>query len=269
MKPGGRIDAVVICGGKYHDFDYARLELLTELSQLDRVKARVFEDFACAEPGGALEAADLLVTYTCDVRPSAVQERGLEAFVERGGRWLALHATNSALDAPATLGSGEPFRTPRAFPVMAQVLGSQFVAHPPVRPYRVEVTQPHHPLVAGVEPFDVDDELYCSELHGPLEVLLHARFAGQCAGFEEAEWPDDDLRPVLYLKPTGLGAVCYFTLGHCRGPLDMQDFMPEYPKLERGSWELAAYRTVLRRCLRWGVHTPGLASPREVQHVTG
>jgi hypothetical protein len=106
VKPGGRIDAVVICGGKYHDFDYARLELLTELSQLDRVKARVFEDFACAEPGGALEAADLLVTYTCDVRPSAVQERGLEAFVERGGRWLALHATNSAQDAPATPGAG-------------------------------------------------------------------------------------------------------------------------------------------------------------------
>jgi NAD(P)-dependent dehydrogenase (short-subunit alcohol dehydrogenase family) len=24
VKPGGRIDAVVICGGRYHDFDYAR-----------------------------------------------------------------------------------------------------------------------------------------------------------------------------------------------------------------------------------------------------
>jgi len=32
VKPGGRIDAVVICGGKYHDFDYARLELLALLA---------------------------------------------------------------------------------------------------------------------------------------------------------------------------------------------------------------------------------------------
>jgi type 1 glutamine amidotransferase len=100
-----------------------------------------------------------------------------------------------------------------------------------------------------------------------LEVLLHARFTGRCAGFEEAEWPEDDLRPVLYLKPTGLGAVCYFTLGHCRGPLYMQDFMPEYPNLERGSWEVAEYRTVLRRCLRWAADVSGGSSQREVQHV--
>ena len=70
MKPGGRIDAVLVCGGKYHDFDFARRELLAELGAFDRVKTRVVEDYACAEKDGALAGADLLVTYTCDVRPT-------------------------------------------------------------------------------------------------------------------------------------------------------------------------------------------------------
>jgi uncharacterized protein len=253
VKPAGRLDAVLVCGGRYHDFDYARRQVLGELGAFDRVKTRVFEDFACAEPGGALGSADLLVTYTCDVRPSDAQQRGLQRWVSSGGRWLALHATNSAFDPPARLGKGEPFRTPRVFPIMADVLGSQFLAHPPIAPYRVEVTDPDHPLVRGIQSFEVDDELYCAELHGPLTVLLHTRFTGRCTGFEEAEWPEGDVRPVMYLKSTGAGSVCYLTLGHCRGPLDMQDFVPEYPKVELGSWVVPEYRTLLSRGMQWAV----------------
>ena len=49
--------------------------------------------------------------------------------------------------------------------------------------------------------------------------------------------------------------------------LDMQDFVPEYPNLERGSWEVAEYRTVLRRCLRWAAEVSGGSSQREAQHA--
>jgi hypothetical protein len=241
--------------------------VLGELGRFERVKTRVFEDYGCADAGGALSQADVLVTYTCDVRPTGAEQRGLASFVAGGGRWLALHATNSAFDAPARFGTGEPFGTPRAFPVMAEVLGSQFLAHPPIEPYTVEITDPFHPLVAGIAPFQVDDELYCSELHGPLEVLLHARFTGHCFGFAEADWPDDRPRPVLYLKTTGTGTVCYFTLGHCRGPLDMQDFVPEYPHVERGSWEVAEYRTVLARCVEWAVSGSDFPPRREVHYA--
>ena len=266
-KPGGRVDAVLVCGGKWHDFDYARLELLGALAQHEQVRTRVFENYACAEPDGdgALAGADLLVTYTCDVRPTARQQEGLAAFVERGGRWLALHGTNAAIDAPAALGTGESFRTPRAFPVMAEVLGSQFLGHPPIAPYTVEVTDPTHPLVAGIERFEVDDELYCSELHGPLDVLLHTTFSGRCDGFEEADWSasDDVVRPVLYLKRTGAGEVCYFTLGHCRGRLDMQEFVDEYPRVERGAWTSPVFRAVLERCVHWAVE----GAAQEVVHA--
>ena len=40
------------------------------------------------------------------------------------------------------------------------MLGTQFKAHPPIGPFRVEVTDKTHPLTQGLEDFDVIDELY-------------------------------------------------------------------------------------------------------------
>ena len=55
---------------------------------------------------------------------------------------------------------GRGWEAPRESRTFMETLGSQFVAHPPIAPFRVEATQPDHPLVAGIEPFDADDELY-------------------------------------------------------------------------------------------------------------
>src|SRR5215218_8036455 len=95
--PAGRLDAVLVCGGRWHDFDHARRQLLSHLGGFGRVRTRVFEDYASLD---ALAAADILITYTCDVRPSPAEQSALAQFVERGGRWLALHGTNAAIDAP-------------------------------------------------------------------------------------------------------------------------------------------------------------------------
>src|SRR5260370_1239091 len=90
--PAGRVDAVLACGGKWHDFDFARHELLGALGRCEQVRTRVFEDYRCLD---ALERADLLVSYTCDVRPTPEPQDALVAFVERGGRCLALHGPPS------------------------------------------------------------------------------------------------------------------------------------------------------------------------------
>ncbi|MEH0631599.1 hypothetical protein [Streptomyces stelliscabiei] len=63
--PAGRLDAVLVCGGRWHDFDHARLRLLELLAEHPRVRTTVFQDYART---AALDEADLLVTYTCDVR---------------------------------------------------------------------------------------------------------------------------------------------------------------------------------------------------------
>ncbi len=252
MGPAGRVNAVLVCGGRWHDFDYARLQLLQALGEHPAVKTRVYENYACLP---ALATADLLVTYTCDVRPNAEQQAALVAFVASGGRWLALHASNSAIEAPAP-GGERIFSTPRELGPVAEVLGSQFLAHPPITPYEVLITRPEHPLVAGIEPFTVSDELYISELHPPLDVLLHTHFGGPCKGFVEGQTADGDTtaRPVLYTRPHGEGMVTYFTLGHCRGRFDMQDMgVDDLGKVDLGSWGVPEFRTILGRCIRWGV----------------
>jgi hypothetical protein len=252
MGPAGRIDVVLVCGGRWHDFDHARLQLLTALAEQPVAKTRVYESYDCLE---ALATADLLITYTCDVRPNATQQQALVEFVARGGRWLALHASNSAIEAPAP-GAEKIFTTPRHFGAVAQVLGSQFLGHPPIEPYQVHITQPGHPLVAGIESFTVTDELYVSELHPPLDVVMHAHYTGPCRGFEEGHTDGEAhvQRPVLYTKPTGAGSVLYFTLGHCRGRFDMQDMgRDDLGKVDLGSWVVPEFRTVLARCIAWGV----------------
>lgn len=246
--PAGRLDAVLVCGGRWHDFDYARYRLLGLLGETEQVRTRVFEDYDCT---GALERADLMVSYTCDVRPTPEQQDALVRFVTRGGRWLALHGTHSAIDPPDGPGV---YRTPRALGQVAPLLGGQFLAHPPIEPYTVHLTAPDHPLVAGLRPFEVRDELYICELYPPLEVLLHARFTGECRGFEEGQVTDDEPRPVLYLKRTHQGAVCYFTLGHCRGRFDVQDLgVDDLGRRDFGSWQVPEFAAVLGRCVRWAV----------------
>jgi len=234
--------AVLVCGGRFHDFDYARLELLRHLGADPRVRTRVLDDWSRTD---AWPGADFLVTYTCDVRPTPAQADALARFVEDGGRWLALHGTNSILEF-----EGTKVACPRLAPRFMQTLGSQFLAHPPIAPYRVTVADPAHPLVKGIAPFETSDELYLSEFHGPVKTLLETRFGGKTPGFEPLEWPDES-RPVLYLHEVGKGAVLYLTLGHCRGHYDMQPMIEHYPRVERGSWELPVFHELLRRGLAW------------------
>jgi hypothetical protein len=245
--PGTRTDVTLVAGGKYHDIDFARRELLELLAEHDELRVRVQPDY---EDTSGIERSAILVSYTCDVRPSVEAQRTIRGWVEAGGRWVALHGTNAALDGVGA----RPVESPRVFPLWADTLGSQFVAHPPIQPYTVEVTDADHWLVRGIEPFDTDDELYLSEHadRAALHPLLHTNWQGDARGFAEHDWTACDPRHlVMYLRPLGAGAVLYNTLGHCRGHYDMVPVVDYYPRIERGSWGQPAYYELLRRSIRW------------------
>jgi uncharacterized protein len=241
--PKKKLKCVLIAGGKYHDIDFARLELLKLLAVDERVRVRVFEDY---ERISAITDADFIVSYTCDVVPSLEAQEALRAFLTRGGRWYALHGTNSIL---RWLADGR-VDSPRWAPLHMQTLGSMFIAHPPIAPYRVTVAQASHPLVKGVEPFDTTDELYLLETYGKLDVLLETRFAGEATGFVEDKWPEAK-HPVFYINAVGQGAVLYLTLGHCRGHFDLQPLMDYWPTVDRCAWDLPVFYELLRRGLDW------------------
>lgn len=242
-KETGRIDCVLVAAGKYHDIDFARLELLKLLGEHERIRVRVFEDYADL---AAIREAAFLVTYTCEVLPSEEQQAALREWVERGGRWYALHGTNSVLE---FLDNGL-VDTPDDAPRFMQLLGSQFASHPPIGPLRVDVAQPEHPLVLGIEPFEVVDECYLMDMKAEVEVLLDTEFEGQTPGFVRDQWPRQR-HPVLYLRRLGEGAVLYLTLGHCRGHYDLRPLMDYWPQVDRCAWDSPIFYDLLRRGLNW------------------
>jgi uncharacterized protein len=256
------VNGYLVCGGRFHDMDYARLELLKLLGEHEHIRVRVGEDYGNRS---AIAAADFIVTYTCDVIPTPAEQAALREFLSAGRRWLALHGTNSVLQ----FLKGRGWDAPRTEPDFMAMLGSQFLAHPPIKPYRVEVSDASHPLVAGIEPFEVDDELYLCEYHGPHHALLHTHYRGEAPGFAARFWPggatsaadvsdsSSDRQLVFYLHPHAGGEVLYCTLGHCRGRYDMRPMMAEYPIVERGSWKLPVYHELLRRGIRWASAPPG------------
>jgi len=244
-KRAGRINCVLVAGGVWHDIDFARLELLKLLAEDDRIRVRVFEDFENLE---ALAEADFLITYTCNVVPSLKAQEALRDWVAKGGRWYALHGTNSII----RLMSSGLYGTPDWAPLFVETLGSMFRSHPPIAPYTVSVADPDHPLVEGIEPFESTDELYLMRTYGDLHVLLDTEFGGEAAGFEEDQW-EHARHPVFYIHKVGEGQVLYLTLGHCRHHYDMQPLLDYWPTVDRCAWDLPVFYTLLRRGVKWAI----------------
>lgn len=240
-----RIDVYLVAGGKYHDINFARLELLKLLAEHEDIRVEVGPDYSrIAE----IEAADVLITYTCDVVPTAEQQAGLRRFLAKGGKWFALHGTNSII---RFLEDGR-IDCPDLDGDLSDMLGSQFRAHPPICRYEIQVTDSTHPLTRGLKNFWVEDELYLGSVSPGNHTLLHTRWGGNCAPFVQEDWPEAD-HPVMYLRDHGPGQVLYLVLGHCRGKHDLRPLMEEYPHNERCSWQSPVFYELLRRGIRWSM----------------
>lgn len=247
--PSNRVDVALVVGGRWHDFDYARDELLSLLRAHQAVTCTVHQDFSDTT---TLAAVDAVVAYTCDIRPSAKQAHALRDMVEAGGRLLALHGTSSAIDAPAPEGP-RVFRTPDAMPEFTAVLGNRFLAHPRIGPFLIEPTSVRDPLTAGIDAFTTVDEVYVLDRSDDLIVLLDVGYDGPCPGFETDS--GHGRHPVLYTRGVGGGGVTYFTLGHCRGRFDIADLgVADTGVIDRVAWESPQYRRVLARSVAWAVH---------------
>ena len=76
------VHAYLVANARFHDTDFARLELLKLLAEHDGVRTRVADSFADVD---AIRRSDFLLTYTCDLRPTPEQEEALREFVREGG----------------------------------------------------------------------------------------------------------------------------------------------------------------------------------------
>ena len=148
-----------------------------------------------------------------------------------GASWFALHASNSVRDNK----------------ILPELLGSRFLAHPPYRHFPVSIARADDPLLAGIEPFEVNDELYVIEPNGDIDVLLHTRWGGTAMGQTFAE----TMQPLMYRHRVGKGGVLYLALGHSAREFDV----PAHPGADqaglRGPWDLPVYKELVRRGIEW------------------
>ena len=245
MSDDQKLDVYLVCNAKYHDTNFARLELLKLLAEQEDVWVRVAENYSDVD---AIRESRLLITYTCDLCPSEAEQGALQEFLEQGGRWLALHGTNALVEI-----AGGKADTPDRAPQLMQMLGSRFVAHPAIEKFTVRVTDTEHPLTSDIDDFEVDEEPYYCEFFGDNEVLLEATYNTPSSGYVRSDFGTDrDSQPQMYLHRVGEGQVLYLTLGHCTGKYDMRPLMDVAP-ITRCAWNEPIFYELLRRGIRWGV----------------
>jgi type 1 glutamine amidotransferase len=224
--------ANLICGSprRNHDFDFARVRLAAALHDAYGIHVDCFQDY---ENSAAILAGDVLVTYTSQVPVTDTACAALRSYLENGGRWFALHGSNSVLQNPH----------------LPQILGSRFISHPPFQRFTVQVTRPTDPLFADLADFEIADELYCIEnCTQDIEILLHTRWGGEAIGGRQFPVAD---QPLMYRRRVGKGGVLYLALGHANRPYDkpFRD-MPDQPD-HRGPWDLPVFRTLIARGIEW------------------
>ena len=247
-----------------HDHDYARLRLLELLAEQD-VAASVANDFADVDRW--LTVSRLLLTYVAGPYPDATQCRAMRAWMEAGGRWLALHGTSG--------GRAERVEGVRQRRTVKQehhaLLGSYFLTHPPICKIDVDVRDAGHRLTRGLgASFQVEDEPYFIELQDPgaTRILLTADYGpgatsptiGTLYPADTSLQADGRTRVLGYARDVGQGGVAYVALGHCHNPAVRAgrpaDPTDTTPLTFRGSWETETFTALLRNGIAWGIGAP-------------
>jgi len=147
------------------------------------------------------------------------QGKAVRAFVEKGGAALFLHNTTH-------VGLTDPdFR---------HVLGAAYAGHPPIRTFKVKVTNAEHPIAKGVKDFVVTDEQHYMTYDKDRKDIFLETVNEQGLDYNK----QGATAPGGWAYDYGKGRVCYLSPGH----LLMVLWNSEYIKLQQN-----AVRWLLRK----------------------
>ena len=140
------------------------------------------------------------------------QGKAVRQFVEAGGSALFLHNTTH-------VGLTDPdFR---------HVLGAAYTGHPPIRTFKVKVTNPGHPITKGVKDFVVTDEQHYMTYDKDPKFLFLETVNEEGLTFQKY----GATAPGGWSYDYGKGRVCYMSPGHMLSDL----WNPEYVKLQQNA----------------------------------
>ena len=159
----------------------SHIDLSMQLS--DTKLSVIVDDSLAALTPAFLDQFDVIANCTTFLEPAPQQVDALISAVEGGKGYVGIHG------ATATFWNSEHY---------LDFIGTKFTRHDPYKVFRVEITDPAHPITQGVTAFDVEDELYeCDGDYSRLHVLMEA-----------------EGHPLAYTRTVGRGRVYYNALGH-------------------------------------------------------
>jgi hypothetical protein len=176
----------VVSGRWLHDSPDQTALLKEAIGRTGRVHPYLTETWGDAAPESLSRYALIVIAGHYDAVPDALL-LALRRYVEAGGPLLGLHAANSCFTTPDYV----------------DLIGSRFTRHDPIKEYTVDIDVPDHPLMAGLAPFRIVDELREGEFQ---------RDAVQVVASAEGH-------PAVYWKEAGRGRIVYVAPGHDRRTL--------------------------------------------------
>jgi type 1 glutamine amidotransferase len=242
---------LLVVGGIGHDFDYVRLQLLTELARYPNVRAILRDNY---EDVVALERVDAIISYTVRVGVDAETADTLRRFVATGHRWLAMHGTLAMPEA----GPLEPGGYDASWDEFFGLMGARYMGHAPIMDFKVEMRSDasRHEALKGLSgSFSVNDELYVLSGAPDIRVLLEATYMGPLEG-PSGIWQDDRPVPVAHSRTEGRGTILYVSLGHRHGRWDLDGVAPLDVTPVFGSWESDEFRRLIENSVNWVTSRP-------------
>lgn len=231
---------LALIGDRYHNADYIRVALdrtlnglsLTvnytiDVNQLSRAVLADYQLFLCLRdgmvwPGGYL-GPDAYTSYALglenrgdfpDARPQSwlreEQAVALQEFVKAGNGFYSLH-NNSHVSL-----SSKTYR---------DVMGGAYIGHPPLRPFKVRVVNPTHPITQGIHDFAVNDEQHYVQYDKDRKYLLL-----EAENLDGLSFQDLGTKSIAgWAYDYGRGRVVFTSPGHTIHAL----WNPEYLKLQQ------------------------------------
>lgn len=140
------------------------------------------------------------------------QSKAVRAFVDNGGSALFLHnVTHVGL-------TDADFR---------HVLGASYAGHPPIRTFKVKVTNSNHPITKGVRDFVVTDEQHYMEYDKDRKHIFLETVNEEGLDYRKM----GPVAPGGWSYDYGKGRICYMSPGHLLTVL----WNPEYIKLQQNA----------------------------------
>jgi type 1 glutamine amidotransferase len=170
--------------------------LAEHLRAADLSVRTVTDDLGALTPAN-LAAYDVLLNFSTGLDPTPEQVDALLAAVRGGAGFVGLHAATATF-----LG----------YPDYLRMVGGRFRRHDPIKRFTIHFVDTDHPITAGLEDYDHEDELY--ELTADVVDRQNDVPLKDVRVLAEAEG-----HPMVYVKAFGAGRVVYLASGHDRRSL--------------------------------------------------